>query len=378
MSEQLLRRGGWLLGALLLATAPHAVRAQQSAEEQLASHLIATARVHDAINDSLSAARAENRRILPPDSIRSGPLRVFYKKENLGAETAGLLATAVDRASKAADSTFGDDLEKFALHRPIGVIAIPGRWSIGTYVRLEIEAGGSRSVLIRPPVTERKLEDAITDLTGTMATAGWATSTAISSWDGEWIPPRHSTHEEWEDAAINLATSPSAVARSCHTGSIAACDAALGLTPSKDPLTDWYTPDGWRVLVGSWHPPKDAFEVIKDRSLCIEKRDDAACARAARTHSVPIPLAYSTRATLLATAFEIGGRQAYHRLINATGTPMDGLALAAGVSADSLVRVWRTRVLSATPRSSAPTIPEAALFAGWFALLGVASTRRRP
>jgi hypothetical protein len=378
MSERLLRRSGLLLGALVLATAPHAVRAQQSAEEQLASHLIATLRVRAAINDSLSAARAENRRILPPDSIRAGALRLLYKQGNLGPELVGLLATAADRASKTADSTFGDDLPNFTLHRPIGVVAIPGRWSVGTFVRLDIESGGSRSVLIHPPVTERKLEDGITDLTGTMATAGWAKPVAVALWDGAWVPPRHSTHEEWEEAAINLATSPAAVARSCYTGSVAACDAALGLTPSKDPLTDWYTPDDWRVLVGSWHPPKDAFELLKDRTLCVENRDNTACERAARAHPVPIPLAYSTRATLLATALEIGGRHAYHRLINTTGAPIDGLAVAAGVSPDSLVRVWRMRVLAATPRSSAPTIPEAALFAGWCALFGIASTRRRP
>ena len=367
-----------MLGALVLAAAPYVARAQQSAEDRLASHLIATVRVHDAINDSLSELREANRRILPPDSMRAGALRLFYKKGNLDPALAAVLTTAAEHAASAADSTFGDDLASFALQRPIVVTALAGRWSIGTYAVLEIAAGGARSVQIRPPLTERKFEDAITDLTGTMATAGWVTSTNVASWDGQWVPPRHTTHDEWEEAAINLATSTAAVARSCYAGSIAACDAALGLTPSKDPLTDWYTPDGWRVLVGSWHPPKDAFEILRDRARCVDARDDAACERVARTRPVPIPLSYATRATLLATAFEIGGRSAYHRLVTAKGTPGDGLALAAGVSTDSLVTAWRARVLTAAPSSSAPTIPEAALFAGWCAIFGVVAARRRP
>lgn len=365
------------MAALLFTGAPIAASAQQKVDDRLASRLAAAVHLHAVINDSIAAARAQSRRVLPPDSIRAGALRLFYTRANVDPELAAALVTAAGRAAQSADAIFGDDLANFALRRPIGIAAIAGRWSIGTWVRLDIEAGGSRSVQIRPPVTEQKLEDAIITLVGTMATAGWATTT-LAPWDGNWIPARRTTSEEWEAAAIDLATSSAAVARSCYTGSIAACDAALGLTPSNDPLADWYTPDGWRVLVATWHPPKNAFDLIQDRARCIEARDDAACERVARTHSVPIPLVYSTRATLLATAFDVGGRQAYHRLSNATGTASDALALAAGVTADSLVRAWRSRVLAATPRSSAPTIAETALFAGWCMLFGVAATRRRP
>ena len=97
-----------------------------------------------------------------------------------------------------------------------------------------------------------------------------------------------------------------------------------------------------------------------------------------RTRPVPIPLTFATRATLLGLALERGGRPAYARLIGAKGTALQMLSTAAGVTPDSLIREWRTRVLSAAPKSTSPSPVEASVFIAWTLVFGFAASRRRP
>jgi hypothetical protein len=209
-----------------------------------------------------------------------------------------------------------------------------------------------------------------------MATAR-APALAIQ-WAGGWVPSRRTTHADYEDAAIDLASSNAAIARTCYSGSVPACESALGLTDVHDALSEWYAPEGWRVLVSSWKPPKDAYSVIADRAECIEKKATQVCERLARSRPVPIPLTFATRSTLLGLALERGGRPAYSRLVGAKGTPLQMLSTAAGVSPDSLIREWRTRVLAATPKSTSPSPVEATVFIAWTLIFGFVAGRRRP
>jgi hypothetical protein len=387
MSDRRSRAGRLILGlslaAGLVVGAAHAQATATKAPDKvqrLHDRLVDAARLSNTLRDSGEYLRAHRWAELPPDSLVAGPLHVRYLAKGLGADWSATLKAATIGASAMADSTLGDAAATFVGDAPI--VASRDRWR--TYgwspsfdvLILELANGGGRSYTVRPPITRAKIEEGILDLIGTMATAHLLENAV--QWGGEWVPAQGVTRERWEDAAVDLASSNAAIARTCYAGSIPACESALGLTKVGDPLMDWYTPAGWRALITEWHPPKDDFVAIGARDECVEKKVDSVCLRLSRARPVPIPLTFATRSTLFATALKRGGRAAFARLIGARGTPLQVLSIAAGVSSDSLVSEWRSRTLASTPRSSLPTPLDAALFVGWTLVLGAAATRKRP
>ncbi len=361
-----------------LAMAPARTTAQSTAE--LRARLVASARRVALLKDSLSALHEMRTADLPADSLNVGGLRFRFLTTNFGTDLQATLKTAATQSMRVADSIFGDEASGVASKTPI--LATRATTQFGpllasaSMVALEIADGGGRSNNVRAPVTARKLEDAILDLLGTLATR--RVPVDVVTWGGDWVPSRRIGADDWQNAAVDLASSNAVVARSCYSGSVPACESALGLTLVHDPLTEWYTPDGWRVLVSSWKPSKDSVAMITDRVECIEKNVVAACERLARSHPVPIPVSINTRQTLFGLALERGGRQAYSRLINAKGTRLEILSIAAGVPPDSLIREWRTRVIASAPKSASPTPLEATVFVAWAMVLGFAAGRRRP
>jgi hypothetical protein len=364
--------------ALVAATiAPCAAHAQSV--DQLRARLVSASRLGHLLRDSLKVLHDARVRELPPDSLAAGELRFRFVKSNFGTDLQATLQAAGTHTMAAADSMFGDALRGIAGTAPILATRSHssfGRFSTADLVTLELADNGGRSTTVRAPITERKLEDGILDILGTMATARVPEN--VIQWGGGWVPSRRTTHESWEDASIDLASSNAAVARTCYAGSLPACETALGLTDVHDALSEWYSPEGWRILVSSWKPPKDAYSVIADRVECVEKKVMAVCEQLSRTRPVPIPLTFATRATLLGLALERGGRPAYSRLMGAKGTALQMLSTAAGVTPDSLIREWRTRVLAAAPKSASPSPMEASVFIAWTLAFGFAASRRRP
>jgi hypothetical protein len=379
MCDRAARFRRWLAASALAAAALSPCPAHAQSADQLRTRLLAAARRANTLSDSLRALHKLRARELPPDSLAAGELRFRFLKSNFGADLQASLQSAATHSMAIADSMFGD-----AVHGIVGaapITATRSHSSVGQFasldmVRLEIADGGGRSTLIRAPVTQREIEDGILDLIGTMATA--QAPAIATAWAGGWVPSRHLTRESWADAAIDLASSNAAIARTCYAGSVPACESALGLTVVRDSLAEWYTPEGWRVLVSTWRPPKDAFSVIAERAECLEKKANAVCERLARSRPVPIPLNFTTRSSLLGLALERGGRDAYSRLAGAEGTPLQILAAAAGVAPDSLVREWRSRVLAAAPKSAGPSVTEATVFVAWTLIFAFAAGRRRP
>jgi hypothetical protein len=374
---------GAALIAAITASICHAQAATRSGPDRvqrLHDRLVSTARLSITLRDSGEYLRTHRWTELPADSLAAGPLHIRFLGKTLGADMEATLRAAAIGAAAVADSTLGDAAATFLGDAPI--VASRDRWRTMGWspsfdiLVLELANGGGRTTTIRPPITRRKVEEGILDLIGTMATAHLLENAV--QWGGEWVPAQGMTRERWEDAAVDLASSNAAIARTCHAGSIPACESALGLTKVADPLTDWYTPAGWRVLISDWHPPKEDFVAIGARAECVEKKIDSVCLRLSRARPVPIPLSFATRSTLFATALNRGGRPAFARLMSAKGTPLQVLSIAAGVSADSLVSEWRSHVLASTPRSSMPTPLDAALFVGWTIAFGVAATRKRP
>ncbi len=361
----------------MLACTPHRSEGQSAAE--LRPRVIAAMRNAKLTRDSLDALRAKRSYERQPDSLAAGSIVLRFSAQNLGpALQSDVQAAALD-AWELANKEFGDAAKIAVSGAPIRVTRtrrlVAPQLSVET-VELEIAGLDARRKQVRPPITRHKLADAMLDLIGTAATIHAPAPTM--KWVGFWMPARRISEDDWRSAALDLASSNASVARTCYAGSVLACESSLGLTRVHDPLAEWYTPDGWHALVSEWQPSKEHPELIARHNECIVKRVAATCLELARMRPVAIPLNMASRMTLVGLALERGGQAGYARMLAATGTPMEVLAATAGISADSLVSEWRTRVLGALPRSTTPTIPEVVVLFAWTLLLGAAAVRKRP
>ncbi len=360
----------------IAAFVPKAGTAQSAA--QYRARLSATLRARKLAMDSLDTLRARRGLDLPPDSLKTGVVRVRYSKLNLGPDLEATLRAAVQHAAAIADTQFGDA----QLEGPQAVIVVNrvARTEVSSLsfdiVQLELPGPSGRMTTVRVPVTQRKLSDELLDMIGTLATVGVPVN--VSRWAGYWAPSHPLTPDDWEAAALDLTTSSSSVSRTCYSGSVSGCEAALGLTAVHDPLVEWYTPEGWRALVSTWDPPVGDPGLVADHADCVERKVMETCKRLARMRQIPVPLNMSTRSTLFNLAIARGGRSSYTRLRNATGTPLEVLSAVAGVSPEVLVDDWRTRTLSAVPHAARPTGAETTALLAWTALFGFAATRKRP
>ncbi len=360
-----------------VAFAPRAGSAQSV--DRLRERLLASSRRAEWLKDSLAELHQMRSHEMPADSIMVGDLKFRFLRSNVGDDVTAELRVAGKRALAVADSVLGDELPRVARETPILVTRSNSRYGEilrVNMVNLEIANGGGRSTLVRAPITQGKLEEAILDLLGTMATSRVPSS--VVGWGGEWVPARPTNPEQWEDAAIDMASSKASIARTCYVGSVPACESALALVVVHDPLNEWYTPDGWRILVATWMPPKDADSVLAERMKCLDQKVNASCERLARSRSIPIPLTFGTRSTLMSLAFQRGGRDAYSRMLRAQGTTLQVLAATAGITPDSLIREWHARVIASSPKSASPSPLEATVFIAWALLFGSLAARRRP
>jgi hypothetical protein len=359
----------------LAASAPPRAGAQESA--RLGKRLVSALRDRKAMIDSVDAFRIRRARDLPPDSLSSGIVHVRFSAQNLGASLRTTLSTAVQRAGAIADGQFGDA----RLDGPGSVILVqrverPSMAALTLNVlRFELPGTNGRISVLRSPLTESKVADELLNMVGSLATQGVPEN--VTRWAGFWAPSRPLTSDDWLSASLDLMTSSSSVTRTCFTGSEAACEIALGLTPVSDPLADWYTPEGWRALVSTWDPPTNDAALAAAHNDCVVRKIFETCERLARTHSVPLPLNMTTRSTLFNLAIARGGRSAYTKLRAASGTPREVLSAISGVPMEVLVDDWRTRVIAAAPRSILPSGPETSALIAWTALFGFAATRRR-
>jgi hypothetical protein len=360
----------------MAAIAPHALGAQSTA--QFRARLLSTLHERRIVLDSLDTLRARRAIDLPPDSVTNGIVRVRYAKANLGADLEATVRAAVQRASVIAERQIGD-----AHLTGAGSVIVVNRVQrppLGSLrfdvVQVELPGPNGRISVVGYPVTQRKLTDELLDMIGTLATDGVPAD--VIKWAGFWAPSRPLTADDWRAAALDLTTSNSSVARTCFSGSLTGCESALGLTVVHDPLVEWYTPEGWRALVSSWDPPVGDPVLAAAHAECVEKKVVETCKRLAGSRQVPVPLNMNTRSTLFNLAIARGGRSAYARLREATGTPLEVLAKVAGVTPAALVDDWRTRALAAVPYSALPSAGDTTALVAWTVLFGFAATRRRP
>ena len=93
-------------------------------------------------------------------------------------------------------------------------------------------------------------------------------------------------------------------------------------------------------------------------------------------HRVPVfdPLPAQSRLSLVAIALELGGVGAGDRYLAATGTIRERLAATSGVPTDTLLLLWRNRVLASRPSHNITGAALAGL--GWSLALLLIAMRR--
>ena len=162
-------------------------------------------------------------------------------------------------------------------------------------------------------------------------------------------------------------------------GARVACRRALGLTGNDDPILNWYDAADRRMLVRTsnyswWHR---GAGLLYQR--CVGGGPDADCEAALRALpaiAITPPLTGTSRLHLLETALDAGGVGAYDRLLANPRSSMDTrLTAAAALPGDSLLALWRGRVLAARPTTVALQANAAWAAVLWSTLLGVLALR---
>ena len=175
----------------------------------------------------------------------------------------------------------------------------------------------------------------------------------------------------------------SAAGAGCLNGTASACRAWLGLDRVADPYATRY---GGRELRAHFERTYSGFLPLEGTSqfrACIAG-SDSACVAFARQRGEPEPVpadAFARRSLLRAVHDVCGAPALATALADTAGSIGERLARGAGVSEDSLVLVWRRRVLgiggAMQSRAGAKEAVPALLFAGVLLLAAAGSGRWR-
>lgn len=178
----------------------------------------------------------------------------------------------------------------------------------------------------------------------------------------------------WTQFRLDLVSSPSSAARACYEGNMVPCRKILGLTPTADPVLEWFDAAARRKVVERLgHDIRRIDYSGTDRCLA---GVDSACISVLQRSKQISPVALSGhRVALVQLALQMGGQESLARLLTAKGTPAERIADAAGVSADSVVRVWHGRVRNVRIPSDDMSLVIAAASLGWIGLLGALALR---
>jgi len=348
-------RSSLLLPLLLLVATP--IECQTAAEYQV--------RV-DSLRDEWQQRRSEFHSLASAllsdgiDTIKAGPFTILTDEP-----IADVMKQAVPLAWEAVRETLRSD-SMLAAARPI-----------------YFPTGGSRPISSSPAVAagpwigdSADVEDVVNRIiltvgseVGTLLDDGtrlWLGANIMSptvarrsGWSGSYLPSVY----------VELATSGSAVGRTCFAGDLTACRAALELDPVSDPIAEWYDTQDLRRFIERAGMSR-GWGSTEEWIPCVQESDDTACDRLFRARlegSVLHPVSPMAHQTLAATALQMGGDGAYGRMVQTVApTVADWIAAAAAAPADSVVARWYSNVMAARP---APTTLTAAT--GWSALVWI-------
>jgi hypothetical protein len=351
---------GLVLGGVVLAalcTAPFRVKAQDTEEyrikvERLAAHL-------EAVRAQVLAAESMPARI---DTVVMGPLRLLVRPERRA-----FVAEVAARAWDSVSSELGTGTSLVPEH------AVLMRFAGDERYRLPPEIG---QYLVRYP---GETEAVTPDLARFVMDVTWG---RLDSALNQWIrsPSRYAplTAIPAEVVYVELVTAPWQAVKRCHGGDVDACARVLGLETAADTASLWYTAEEQRRAIvgrgaGWWMDIRTSPDYIG----CLDG-DDTACATLLNRHLWMIgpPLSASARESILRVALEVGGDGALQRLARSEGRSVgDRLAEAAEVPRDSLIAVWRERILAAAPEQVVMTGSTGGAALLWVVLLVFLSMR---
>ena len=220
------------------------------------------------------------------------------------------------------------------------------------------------------------LESAVAGLVWTTGTRIWEHAAEDLR---EWLPTLSGFGPLSQNVAQvvyrDLVTAPWTTTKACFGGDLGACARALALEGAEQPLSLWFTIEEHRRVVldnRSWWIRREP-----DYVACADG-DDASCTALLAEHPYLIrtPLTHTARESLLQIALEVGGDGALGRLVRAdSGSIGERLSRAAGVTRDSLVAVWRARILAAEPGSTTLTRVAGWTAFAWILVATVIATR---
>lgn len=370
-------RGTTVLGALLLlggampAAAQDRARVPTAAEQR--SRVTRFAVELRRAEERVARARAAVLEGVALDTIRDGALFVLVERGDREVVTvaAARAAAMLDRAYGSAASRLADE--------PMVIRRASARGVDGDTARL---LAVSRWDGVLQPFEG---EDATT-VAGQLARSGIGRMRALMDRELQLWIGTYGTSSGRPSSLVaafeELATSPSPLGRRCLIGDVAACRDALALREGDDALWRWYDAPYRREFVrGKRWTLRPAAPARYDACL---KGDDAACDAVLRssTRVAPEPpVRTSARHSFVGVALELGGPDAFARLLDSRGRPLDErLSATAGVPIDSLAAVWQARVARAAPQRAgfgAGTAVSSIAWIFFFAFLSSRSTRWR-
>src|SRR5574341_154597 len=149
---------------------------------------------------------------------------------------------------------------------------------------------------------------------------------ALRAWLGGRILHAVPVARQRSSVYVELVTTAADAAHRCFVGRAGGCRDALELSDDAEPWFHWYGPaDRARIIRESFAYYFGRGRTEAQFTACTRRGDDAACIelfRAIPPSAMPRPLSVDARRTLLLFALELGGRDAFGRLMRATDRPM--------------------------------------------------------
>ena len=350
--------------------------AQQRARPEVAQQRVRVARLADDLRraeDGVKRARASVMEGVPLDTIRERALLLLVEPRDRE-----LAMAAAARASGLLEQTYGSAAARLAATPLVLRRGAARGAATDTVGRLALSG-------LDGMLREFDGEDVKT-VSGQLARQSIASMRALMDRDLQaWIGNYGTSARRPSSFTATfeeLATTPSPLGRRCLVGDVAACTQALAMREPDDALWRWYEADYRRAFVRSkrWALRPGAPELY---DACRNGSDHAcdAVLRSASRVVVEPPVRSASRHSFVAVALELGGPDAFARLLDGAGRPLDErLSAAAGVPIDSVAAAWQARVAGAAPQRAgfpATTAASALMWILFFAFLSSRSTRWR-
>jgi hypothetical protein len=358
------RRGVALLGLLLIAL-PVPVAAQSVAEARARAERLLEA--YQADQAAALRVNQEDMRRRQSDTVEAGALRVVVRQADRPlVESAANLAwpTILGRYGSPAESLTKHPIFVYAIDSTANEFGVSAVFPDGSITSQSVGAGASRSIA-----------DGLVRYVDMLL---WANAdSALRAWYPSTPDPGLDSAVTAERVYLELVTSLSVQARSCLVGDDRACSEALGLREISDPLITSFDPAGRRALATRLPDMREGPHMVTRYRDCVDEADDAACVEVLRAalagpgsydaFRLPPAVGDGPRRALVAQVQRLGGPEAWRRLLESAGQPLEArLALAARVPPDSLMRVWRRGLIAARPTAVTVSTTSLLMALLWF------------